>query len=218
MATLNKNDLPQVPAQETRHEIKVVNSRFIATLAPAFAVDEAKAFVARLKAEFADATHNVSAYVIGHGNSVTAHCHDDGEPAGTAGRPALAVLQGSGLGNAVVVVTRYFGGTKLGAGGLVRAYGDAVRSVLAVTPRAAQVRTHLVSLVVPYPYFERVQRLVAQYNGQVEIQAFAEQVTLTGRFAIEHFPSFQNALRDLSNGTLQANLLQAGQLTLVPLT
>ena len=73
---------------------------------------------------------------IGHGESVTAHCSDAGEPSGTAGRPALAVLQGSGLGDAAVVVTRYFGGTKLGTGGLVRAYSDAVRSVLAGLSKA----------------------------------------------------------------------------------
>ena len=111
-----------VPAQEMRHEILVVNSRFIATLAPAFSVEQAKAFVRRIRAEYADASHNVPAYVVGFGSSVTAHCNDDGEPPGTAGRPALAVLQGSGLGDAAVVVTRYFGRTRLGTGGLVRAY------------------------------------------------------------------------------------------------
>jgi uncharacterized YigZ family protein len=110
-----------IPAKETRVELIVVNSRFIATVAPVFTVDEAKAFVARIKHEFADASHNVSVYLVGHGASVTAHCTDDGEPAGTAGRPALAVLQGSGLGDVAVVVTRSFGGTKLGTGGLVRA-------------------------------------------------------------------------------------------------
>jgi uncharacterized YigZ family protein len=123
-----------IPAQQTRTEIDVLNSRFIATIAPAFSVEQARLFIAGIKVEFSDATHNVPAYVIGHGSSVIAHCHDDGEPSGTAGRPALAVLSGSGLGDAVVVVTRYFGGTKLGTGGLVRAYRDAVRAVLEVVP------------------------------------------------------------------------------------
>ncbi len=109
------------------------NSRFIAHLAPAASVEEAKAFIDQIRAEYADATHNVPAYVIGYGASVTAHCNDDGEPAGTAGRPILAVLQGSGLGDVVLVVTRYFGGTKLGTGGLVRAYTEAAQAVLAVT-------------------------------------------------------------------------------------
>ena len=125
-----------IPAAEARVETAAGNSRFIATIGPAFTTDEAKAFIARIKAEFADATHNVPAYVIGHGQTTIAHCHDDGEPSGTAGRPMLAVLQGSGLGDVVVVITRYFGGTKLGTGGLVRAYGDAVREALLVVPRA----------------------------------------------------------------------------------
>ena len=128
-----------IPARETRAEIRVVNSRFIATASPVFTVDEAKAFTSRIKREFADATHNVPVYVIGHGASVIGHSRDDGEPSGTAGRPALTVLRWSGLGNVVVVVTRYFGGTKLGTGGLVRAYGEAVRAVLSVLPRAVQV-------------------------------------------------------------------------------
>ncbi|UCC52815.1 MAG: YigZ family protein, partial [Anaerolineaceae bacterium] len=119
-----------IPAAERRTEIRVSNSRFIVTAAPAFTVEEAKAFIKRIKAEFKDASVNVPAYVIGYGPSVTAHCNDDGEPSGTAGRPMLAVLQGSGLGDIVAVVTRYFGGTKLGTGGLVRAYGDAVKEVL----------------------------------------------------------------------------------------
>ena len=76
--------------------------------------------------------------MIGHGASTTAHCSDDGEPSGTAGRPALSVLQGSGIGDVVLVITRYFGGTKLGTGGLVRAYGDSVRNLLKVLPRGCQ--------------------------------------------------------------------------------
>ena len=106
--------------------------------------------MARIKQEFADASHNVPAFVVGYGNAVTAHCNDDGEPSGTAGRPMLAVLQGSGLGDAAVVVTRYFGGTKLGTGGLVRAYGDAVRAVLEIAPRAEKVPTHTVMFGLPY--------------------------------------------------------------------
>ena len=103
-----------VPLRETRRELIVVNSRFIATLAPVFSVEQAKAFVARIRQEFADATHNVPAYLVGNGASVIEHCSDDGEPSGTAGRPALTVLKGSGLGDSAVVVTRYFGGIKLG--------------------------------------------------------------------------------------------------------
>ncbi len=206
-----------IPAQEARIEIRVVNSRFIATIAPAFSVDEARAFVARVKAEFTDATHNVPAFLIGHGASVMAHCHDDGEPSGTAGRPALAVLQGSGLGDVVVVVTRYFGGTKLGAGGLVRAYGDAVRAVLGILPRAAKVPTHTVMLATPYPYFERVRLLVAAHRGEILEETFAADVMVTARFQIEHFLAFQAALQELSNGALAALIVETNPATIMPL-
>lgn len=210
-------DRQLIPAQEARVEIKVLNSRFIATMAPVFSVDEAKAFIARIKAEFADASHNVPAYIIGHGNSVVAHCQDDGEPSGTAGKPALAVLRGSGLGDVVVVVTRYFGGTKLGTGGLVRAYGDSVREVLEITPRAAKVATHSVIMALPYPLFEQARRLVEAHHGQILNEDFGADVIVTARFAIEHLPALQDALRKLSNGTLAAEIVETNQATIMPL-
>ena len=88
-----------IPLNEIRREHVVINSRFIATLASVFSADEARAFIARIKKEFADASHNVPPYIIGGGNTVTEFCSDDGEPAGTSGKPALAVLRGSGFGD-----------------------------------------------------------------------------------------------------------------------
>lgn len=206
-----------IPAGEARAEIVVVNSRFITTAAPAFSVDEARAFIARIRGEFSDATHNVPAFLIGYGASVTAHCTDDGEPAGTAGRPALAVLQGSGLGDVVVVVTRYFGGTKLGTGGLVRAYGDAVKAVLAALPRAEKIPTHTVMLVCEYPYFDRIRLLVAAHHGQILDEAFGVDVTITARFAVWSLTPFQDALRELTRGALQAEIIETNPETIMPL-
>jgi uncharacterized YigZ family protein len=206
-----------IPAEETRIEIRVANSRFITTLAPVFSVEEAKAFIGRIKAEFADASHNVPAYVVGYGPSVTAHCNDDGEPSGTAGRPTLAVLQGSGLGDAAVVVTRYFGGTKLGTGGLVRAYGDAVRAVLEAAPRAEKVPTHTVMVAVPYHLFEQVKLLVEAHNGRILDETFAADITLTIQFTVETFPTFQDALQELSHGTLTAEIIETNKDTIMPL-
>ena len=205
-----------IPAREARAEITVVNSRFIATVAPVFTVDEAKVFITRIKREFPDATHNVPAYLIGHGATVVAHCSDDREPSGTAGRPALAVLRGSGLGDVAVVVTRYFGGTKLGTGGLVRAYGDAVREVLSVLPRAAKVLTHTVAIVMPYSYFERTRRLVTAHRGAILAQDFAAQVTVTARFAVGHLPAFQDALQEISSGRIKAEIIEANKTTIMP--
>jgi uncharacterized YigZ family protein len=206
-----------IPAREARTEIQVLNSRFIATGAPAFSVEEARAFIARVKDEFADATHNVPAFLIGHGSSVIAHCHDDGEPSGTAGRPALAVLQGSGLGDVVVVVTRYFGGTKLGTGGLVRAYGDAVRALLEVLPRARKVATHTVLIASPYPAYEPVAQAIEAHGGEILEQNFAVDVTLTARFPVDRFDAFQSALQELSAGQIDAKVISTQPATIMPL-
>ncbi len=119
-----------IPAKTVRVETRVVNSRFIATIGQAQTVEEARAFIDALRQEFADATHNVYAFRVGYGASVTEGMSDDGEPSGTAGRPALAVLRGADLGDVVLVITRYFGGTKLGTGGLVRAYTHSAQEAL----------------------------------------------------------------------------------------
>jgi uncharacterized YigZ family protein len=207
-----------IPAQEARTEIKVKNSRFIATAAPVFSVDEAKEFIARIKSEFSDASHNVPAYSVGYGSSVIAHCSDDGEPSGTAGRPILAVLQGSGLGDLAIVVTRYFGGTKLGTGGLVRAYSDAAKAVLEILPRAEKVPTHTVMLAIPYNYLERIRLLVAEYNGRILDEAFAADITVTIQFTVETFPEFQQALEEMSHGRLEAEIVATNEATIMPLT
>jgi len=206
-----------IPAAEARAELKVLNSRFIATAAPVFSVAEARAFIARIRAEFSDAAHNVPAFLIGHGPSVTAHCSDDGEPSGTAGRPLLAVLQGSGLGDVAMVVTRYFGGTKLGTGGLVRAYGDAAKAVLALLPRAEKVPTHTALLAAPYALYEQVKLLVGAWNGRVLDETFAADVTLTLQFTVSKFPAFQEALRELSHGALAAEIVATDPETIMPL-
>jgi uncharacterized YigZ family protein len=205
-----------IPARQHRVETVVVNSRFIATMAPVFSVEEAKAFAERVKREFADASHNVSAYVVGHGNTVVAHCTDDGEPSGTAGRPALAVLRGSGLGDAAVVVTRYFGGTKLGAGGLVRAYGDAVRSVLATVPRAVRASTHTAKVIVPYPLYERVVTLVEAHDGEVQDREFETEVTVVARFPVDRLDGFRAALQEASNGALAAVIVHTDDRAILP--
>jgi uncharacterized YigZ family protein len=204
-----------VPALEIRRELTISNSRFISSLAPTFSIDEAKAFIARIKAEFPDASHNVPLYIIGHGDSEIAHCSDAGEPLGTAGRPALAVLRGSGLGDVAVVVTRYFGGTKLGTGGLVRAYSEAVRLVVEAVPRAEKVLAHTIMLVFPYTYLERVRLLVASQAGTVLEEEFAADVTLTARLMVEKLPAFQVSLSDLTKGKVQAEIIETKEILML---
>ena len=206
-----------IPAAETKAEIEVLKSRFIATLAPVFSVDEARAFVKQIRTRYSDASHNVPAFLVGYGASVTAHCNDDGEPSGTAGRPMLAVLQGSGLGDVAVVVTRYWGGTKLGTGGLVRAYGDAVKEVLAVTQRAEKVPTHMVLLALPYSHLERVRLLIGEHRGQLLDEEFGGDIMITAQFEVERFEAFDQALVTMTHGTLSAEIIETNPDTIMPL-
>ncbi len=206
-----------IPEKFMETEIVVVNSRFIASAAPVFSNDEARAFINSVKERFPDATHHVPAYVIGYGNSVSAYCTDDGEPSGSAGRPLLAVVQGSGLGDICVVVTRYFGGTKLGIGGLVRAYGDAGKAVLEILPRAEKIPTYTVMLAVEYSYFERVRLMLKKYGAQTLDEDFGADVTITARFTEEKLEPFQRELSELTRGRNQAEIMSYDPQTIMPL-
>jgi uncharacterized YigZ family protein len=167
-----------VPAAPARTEIRVVNSRFIGSAGPAATVEAARAFIAGIRAELHDASHHVYAYVVGHAATTTLGMSDDGEPSGTAGRPVLAVLRGSGLGDVVLVVTRYFGGTLLGTGGLVHAYGDAAKAVLALLPRAEKIERSELTISVAYGVFDQTRRLIAAHTGAIIDEDFAAEVTL----------------------------------------
>jgi uncharacterized YigZ family protein len=208
----------RIPAERHRTEIAVLNSRFIASAGPVFSVEEARKFIHEIKAEFPDATHHVPAFLVGYGTSVTAHCSDDGEPPGTAGRPALAVLQGSGLGDVAVVVTRYFGGTKLGSGGLVRAYTDAVKAVLELLPLAEKIPTHLTLLVIPYNLFDQTRLLVQKYYGIILDEDFGADVTLSIQFRQKHTQAFNAELSALTRGQIQAEIIESNVDTIFPIS
>ncbi len=205
-----------IPAEEIRREQVVVNSRFIATLAPVASTEEARAFIARIRKEFSDATHNVPAYILGGGNHVIDYCSDDGEPSGTAGRPALAVLRGSGLGDVAVVVTRYFGGTLLGKGGLVRAYTESTQMVVSAVRRARRQQVQVAMLALPYHLLERIRALVHKHQGTIRDEAFAADITMTLHLPVESMQEFQAGLSELSAGTLRAETIETAEL-LVPI-
>lgn len=206
-----------IPAREARAEIEIHKSRFIASAAPAFSVEQARAYLERIRTEFPDASHHVPVYLIGRESSLTEHCSDAGEPSGTAGRPALAVLKGSGLRDIVLVVTRYFGGTKLGTGGLVRAYSDAVRAVLDVLPRAEKISTHLTRFTIGYPLYERVKLLAKKHHGAIEGEQFAADVTIMARFPEEFFAPFQAELLGVTNGGIKAEIVETDPDTIFPI-
>lgn len=197
-----------IPLTEIRREHEVMKSRFIATLAPAFSIDEARTFMSRIRKEFSDASHNVPVYVIGGGNTVTEYFSDDGEPSGTSGKPALTVLRNSGLGDTVLVITRYFGGTLLGTGGLVKAYTEAAQSVIHAVERGRRIPVHVAMAVIPYNFLERLRLLVSKNHGKVMGEDFAGDITLTLQFPVTDYEAFQADLRELSAGKIQAEVIE----------
>ena len=205
-----------VPAEEIRREKNIKNSRFIATVAPVDNDTIARGFIKRIRAEFPDASHNVPAYIIGGGNSVTEFCSDDGEPSGTAGRPILAVLRGSNLGDVALVITRYFGGTKLGKGGLVKAYTETAQLVAESVRRARWLEVHVALLVTPYPFLERIRLQIPQHEGIILNEDFATEVTMTLQFPVGKTESFQGIIQELSGGKLKIKIIETSK-TLIPI-
>jgi uncharacterized YigZ family protein len=210
-------DHQMIPARRIEIEFTESRSRFITNAGPAFSADEAQAFITAIKAKYPDATHHVPVYLIGHGSATIAHCSDAGEPSGTAGQPALAVLRGSGLGDIVVVITRYYGGTKLGTGGLVRAYSDSVRMVLEALPLARKIPTTSLMFVVPYTLYERTQLIVNNHHGSITDQDFGADVTLTARIADDHVESFKEHMTALTQGKVAFIEIAHRKNTIVPL-
>lgn len=191
-----------VPARTTRVEDEVKRSRFITTAAHAPTAEAARAFIQSVRDEFPDATHHCWAYVIGAPGSTRATgASDAGEPPGTAGRPMLAALLGAGVGEVAAVVTRYFGGVKLGRGGLVRAYSGGVQHVLRempVTPRVVRVAG---TVEVPYGDLDAVRRVLENRGGSIEAEAFgAEGVRWTVRVPAHERAAIERDAADASRG------------------
>ena len=205
-----------IPAHAVVTEITVINSRFIVSMGPVFNVEQARLFIAQVRSQYPGASHHVPAYVIGHGSSIITHCSDDGEPSGTAGRPALAVLQGSGLGDIIVVVTRYFGGTKLGTGGLVRAYTDAVKAGLAILPLARKIATSTLLVALKYTYLERARQLANQHNARILDETFTSDVTLTVQLPDEFLSDFQQGVINLTSASAQIEIIESNPDTILP--
>lgn len=196
-----------MPACQTRVEETILRSRFIATGGPASTVDEAKRFIAAIRGEFPTASHHCYAFLIGPPHSTAqVGISDDGEPSGTAGRPMLAVLQGSGIGDVVVVVTRYFGGTKLGKGGLVRAYSQGAKRMLATLTLREKVSMCSLLVSSPYNWVTSVERLLPAFEADLVERAFTDVAAWRLSVPEEMIPALLGALAELSNGEIQAVL------------
>ena len=190
-----------VPAATHRVEQEIIRSRFITTIARASTTDDAVAFIRAVGEEFRDATHNCWAYLVGPpGDTSRIGMSDDGEPHGTAGRPMLNALMHAGVGDVAVVVTRYYGGTKLGTGGLVRAYGGGVQQALSTLPLTERIEYAFLTVVIDYSRISVLQQLCGDFEAEVLAQEFAVNVRVDVRLPGEHADRFRAAVLDATRG------------------
>ena len=186
---------------EATGEFEDRRSRFIAQLVRVSSEREAQDFIEEVRARHHDARHNVPAWIMADGRE---RCSDDGEPSHTAGTPTLDVLRGAGLANVCCVVTRYFGGTLLGPGGLKRAYTAATQAAVANAREQGSLVTMTlvtrVTCVIPYSAYGRVERLARDCAGRIKDTIFAEDVQLTAVFRTGEEERFVEAMRELANG------------------
>lgn len=193
------------------HEIVIQKSRFIAYFERAKTEAEAQAFIETIKKKNWNATHNCSAYVIGEHDQIQ-KANDDGEPSGTAGVPMLEVLKKRGLKDTVVVVTRYFGGIKLGAGGLIRAYGSAVSEGLDAVGIVKRTLVHIVHTEVDYHWLGKVEHALRESDYQLKSIEYADKVDVQTYVEVDRVERFKDWMTDLTNG--QATIRLGEQLYL----
>lgn len=180
-------------------EIEEKKSRFIANVLPISNEEEALSFLAKMKKQYWDARHNCFAYTIGK-NYELKRCSDDGEPSGTAGRPMLDVLVREGIHDCIVVVTRYFGGTLLGTGGLVRAYQKATQEGLANSIVIEKMSGKQLTITTDYNGVGKLQYLIAQNNITTIDARYTDTVELDVMIPTNHFDAFCAAVTESTNG------------------
>jgi uncharacterized YigZ family protein len=195
-----RDDTLRVPTHRSETSLRIKNSRFIAILLPISSRAEAESALQALRNEYPDATHVVHAFAVGPAKSRLFGQSDDGEPSGTAGRPVLAVLDGRGVTNALLAVVRYFGGTKLGTGGLVRAYGDAAAAVLngARLKELRRVRTASISL--DYAVHEAAREAAVSAGARISGEEYGTAVQLALTFPETAQEAVVAAVRDATRG------------------
>ncbi|ADU67522.1 IMPACT family protein [Pantoea sp. At-9b] len=209
-------DAYDIPAEAVSlSEETIKKSRFITLLAHTDGVEAARAFVQQVKAEHPTARHHCWAWVAGApDDSQQLGFSDDGEPSGTAGKPMLAQLMGSGVGEITAVVVRYYGGIMLGTGGLVKAYGGGVQQGLKQLVRCRKVPMQSFTLQCDYAQLSDIERLLQRFDGKVEESHYLDRITL--RLALPHsqIDGFRQNLSDYSRGVLTLIPLENSSISL----
>lgn len=203
MADVSYNIPDLRPGEVFRVEQTIKRSRFIASVGHTPDVEEAKAFIEQIKAEFEDARHNCWAYCAGAaGSTDRIGASDDGEPHGTAGRPMLTAVTHSGIGEVTVVVTRYFGGILLGTGGLVKAYQSSVKMALEGVPMRVRTKTKRIKFSVEHRFVNQVLRKIEAVNGRILEKNFDMGADFDVEIPEDLAETFAKELEELTRGAL----------------
>lgn len=192
-----------VPAGRGEAEHTDKKSRFLGQVSPVSSESEAMAFIESVSRKYADATHNVWAYLLRSGSM---RWSDDGEPGGTAGRPVLSVFLSGGISDVCCVVTRWFGGILLGSGGLVRAYSKAAAAALESAGTARMELLSCLRIECGYPQYERARRLLEDFGAHDINADFAERVSISALLSADDTELFSNRLTDITAGAAAAEI------------
>lgn len=193
----------QIAANEVVDETIVSRSRFICYLFPCNSNDAVKAILTKVQRLHPQASHHCYAFVSSH--PYDSQCYgfsDDGEPSGTAGRPMLTILQGSNIGEVCAIVVRYFGGTKLGTGGLQRAYSTSVRQAIMLLATKTKIPMVRKTMACQYTQVNDVIRLIDSFSGQIIEQNFQTEVSFVVELPVEQLKLIEDQLQTLSSGQL----------------
>ena len=192
----------------TKHvesEFSVKGSRFLSELFPCQNQSDARNIIKSQKSKYSDSTHVVHAFVLGLSGEILG-MSDDGEPSGTAGRPVLDVLKGSGCTDVVLTITRWFGGTLLGTGGLVKAYGDGTKQVLSVAENAAALEEYVekkeFSFSADYTSYQVIRRILENFSVSDVSEEFGTDVKVSGKIKSDEFDLLSRKIKDISNGKI----------------
>lgn len=188
-------------------EIVEKKSRFIAHMKHCETAQEAENFIDEMKKKYWDARHNCSAFIIGNNAELT-RCSDDGEPSGTAGRPMLEVLLGSGIRNVCVVVTRYFGGVLLGTGGLVRAYSQCVKEAIEQASLGVLIQGEKLLIEIDYNGVGKILYLLGKYGLEPLQSEYGEQVSITVQVPNTEAEKLKKEVTETTNGRAEITLLE----------
>lgn len=189
------------PIKKYVNDIEIKKSKFIGIGYPISSVDESRLLLKSIKLEYPDSRHICYGFLWGE-NSTHMGMSDDGEPSGTAGRPILEVLKGSGYENILVAVVRYFGGTKLGTGGLVKAYTEITKTIVDGISAEEYVERREVKLIFPYTLYNQIKKTIENYDYKIIDESFETDITVIFSTIIETEKDFEVDIQNISNGSI----------------